>query len=125
MPHKARRDNQLAVQEGEYAMISRIFDDGWVSTCSNPDNIHRHANSFQAYCEMVDSNHKGLIPRACLSSWPSNRHVDSPVTISSRCISPTGLGFPPRSPDVYTPPITQLSTQSRFYGAESVSDFGS
>lgn len=38
MPYNPRSDGELAVQEGDYVIISQIFDNGWVGSCSNLDS---------------------------------------------------------------------------------------
>ncbi|GIJ82109.1 hypothetical protein Asppvi_000612 [Aspergillus pseudoviridinutans] len=71
----SRSDGQLQVGEGQMVCLEQIFDDGW------------------ALCTLTDTERQGLLPRACLSTWPikERRHYASSGSTSepARGVSPT------------------------------------
>ncbi|KAL4812969.1 hypothetical protein BDW67DRAFT_188202 [Aspergillus spinulosporus] len=60
-----RNDGHMDVSEGQLVRLEQTFDDGW------------------AWCTLVDTGIQGLVPRACLSTWPLKEH--RPYTPSSIC----------------------------------------
>ncbi|KAL4733187.1 hypothetical protein BDV11DRAFT_210411 [Aspergillus similis] len=58
-----RNDGHLEVSEGQLVRLEQTFNDGW------------------AWCTLVETGMQGLIPRACLSTWPFKEH--RPYTPSS------------------------------------------
>ncbi|KAL4866553.1 hypothetical protein BDV12DRAFT_199033 [Aspergillus spectabilis] len=52
MAFSPRRDGHLEVSEGQTVRLEQIFDDGWV------------------LCTLTETEMQGLVPRACLSTWP-------------------------------------------------------
>ncbi|KAL4739367.1 hypothetical protein BDV11DRAFT_205207 [Aspergillus similis] len=60
-----RNDGHMEVSEGQLVRLEQTFDDGW------------------AWCTVVETGMQGLIPRACLSTWPLKEH--RPYTPSSTC----------------------------------------
>jgi hypothetical protein len=75
MDFTSRSDGQLQVGEGQMVRLEQIFDDGW------------------ALCTLSDTEKQGLLPRACLSTWPikERRHYASSSNTSERAlgVSPT------------------------------------
>ncbi|GIK03411.1 hypothetical protein Aspvir_007480 [Aspergillus viridinutans] len=75
MDFTPRSDGQLQVGEGQMVRLEQIFDDGW------------------ALCALTNTEKQGLLPRACLSTWPikERRHYASSSNTSERAlgISPT------------------------------------
>ncbi|GFG17382.1 hypothetical protein IFM5058_08446 [Aspergillus udagawae] len=75
MEFTSRSDGQLQVGEGQMVCLEQIFDDGW------------------ALCTLTDTEKHGLLPRACLSTWPikERRHYASSSSTSERAlvVSPT------------------------------------
>ncbi|PKX92841.1 uncharacterized protein P174DRAFT_421878 [Aspergillus novofumigatus IBT 16806] len=75
MDFTSRSDGQLQVGEGQMVRLEQIFDDGW------------------ALCTLTDTEKQGLLPRACLSTWPikERRHYASSSNTSERAlgVSPT------------------------------------
>ncbi|KAH3337905.1 hypothetical protein KXV52_001317 [Aspergillus fumigatus] len=70
MDFMSRSDGQLQVGEGQMVRLEQIFDDGW------------------ALCTLTDSEKQGLLPRACLSTWPiqERRHYASSSNTSERAV---------------------------------------
>ncbi|KAF7130959.1 hypothetical protein CNMCM5793_003894 [Aspergillus hiratsukae] len=68
MDFSSRSDGHLQVGEGQMVLLEQIFDDGW------------------ALCTLTDTEVQGLLPRACLSTWPikERRHYASSSNASER-----------------------------------------
>ncbi|EAW10401.1 uncharacterized protein ACLA_048730 [Aspergillus clavatus NRRL 1] len=74
MDFAPRHDGHLAVREGQVVRLEQIFDNGW------------------ALCVLLETDTQGLLPRACLSTWPikERRHYAPSSTYSERAgVSPT------------------------------------
>ncbi|KAF4231033.1 hypothetical protein CNMCM8980_000500 [Aspergillus fumigatiaffinis] len=91
MDFTSRSDGQLQVGEGQMVRLEQIFDDGWVSLVHQFLSVYRLTP--QALCTLSDTEKQGLLPRACLSTWPikERRHYASSSNTSERAlgVSPT------------------------------------
>ncbi|RHZ48580.1 uncharacterized protein CDV56_103547 [Aspergillus thermomutatus] len=91
MDFAPRSDGHLHVSDGQMVLLEQIFDDGW------------------ALCTLTETETQGLIPRACLSTWPikERRQYASSSTASERTPS-SATGASPTD-----------STSLRFYRQHS------
>ncbi|KAJ6032516.1 SH3 domain protein [Penicillium herquei] len=95
MEFAPRRDTQLGVEQGDEVILTRLFEDGW------------------AFCELLRTKQQGLVPRACLSVWPSRRHNTPPSVASLKLVPPTANSRP-------TTPVSPISPIfPRFYSSAS------
>lgn len=88
MDFMSRSDGQLQVGEGQMVRLEQIFDDGWVSRLNQIPLGKNIRLTPQALCTLTDSEKQGLLPRACLSTWPiqERRHYASSSNTSERAV---------------------------------------
>ncbi|KAJ5369359.1 uncharacterized protein N7496_009119 [Penicillium cataractarum] len=119
-----RRDTQLGVSQGDEVVMTRVFDDGWVSwpwsSYLSKDQADR---PLQAFCELLRTKKQGLVPRACLSVWPARRNNTPPSVTSVQLVPPTANSHTNSRPTSPISPISPISPNSavfpRFYSSGS------
>ncbi|BCS19471.1 uncharacterized protein APUU_12299A [Aspergillus puulaauensis] len=92
MPFAARSTGHLEVSEGMMVRLDQAFDDGW------------------ALCTVAQTDQRGLIPRACLSTWPLKERRNYATSVNDPHIRNASSASLPISP------VDSIAAQSfRFY----------
>ncbi|KAL4942026.1 hypothetical protein BDV06DRAFT_235689 [Aspergillus oleicola] len=95
MPFKPRSTGQLEVSEGIMVRLDQAFDDGW------------------ALCTIVDTEQRGVIPRACLSTWPMKDRRNYAGSVTDPHIRNASSASLPISP------VESVAQSLRFYRQHS------
>ncbi|KAL4792862.1 hypothetical protein BDV19DRAFT_391684 [Aspergillus venezuelensis] len=95
MPFRPRSTGQLEVTEGMLVRLDQAFDDGW------------------ALCTVTDTEKRGLIPRACLSTWPQKDSRSYSPSISDPHLRNASSASLPISP------VESVAQSFRFYRQQS------
>jgi hypothetical protein len=118
-----RRDTQLGVNQGDEVILTRVFDDGWVSWHSSSYLKIFADQILQAFCEILRTKKQGLVPRACLSVWPSRRNNTPPSVTSVQLVPPAANSHTNSRPATPVSTISPVSPSSpvfpRFYSSGS------
>ncbi|KAL4962599.1 uncharacterized protein BDV14DRAFT_210412 [Aspergillus stella-maris] len=95
MPFRPRSTGQLEVTEGMLVRLDQAFDDGW------------------ALCTVTDTEKRGLIPRACLSTWPQKDSRSYAPSIADPHLRNASSASLPISP------VDSVAQSFRFYRQQS------
>ncbi|KAL4949853.1 hypothetical protein BDW69DRAFT_187929 [Aspergillus filifer] len=95
MPFRPCSTGQLEVTEGMLVRLDQAFDDGW------------------ALCKITDTENRGLIPRACLSTWPQKDSRSYAPSISDPHLGNVSSASLPISP------VESVAQSFRFYRQHS------
>jgi hypothetical protein len=97
MPFAARSTGHLEVSEGTMVRLDQAFDDGWVSLLFIATLINQ-TNTPQALCTVTQTDQRGLIPRACLSTWPLKERRNYTSSINDQHLRNASSASLPISP---------------------------